>query len=200
MGLRAQGLRRPLQGRHGKSLILGEILDQHFEEVYVSLLSEYGFDLVEWFEGKRSSSPAIILAMIRRLPAGTLFTAKLAALAQLEDEKRKAAGETEPEEDIEPSEEEKLERLIQEKLAWSNVSGLSELVALMTNRISFGVGALFPEKSRPKWDSVGPSWWPGTAKNKQKKDEESAEEPMLEGGVKPSLLTRFFAGKTGVHG
>lgn len=152
---------------------------------------------MEFLEGKRKSSPGLILGMLRRLPEGSLFTAKLAAMDELERKQRKAAGEPDPEpdEDNKPSD---LEMLIQEKLSWT---GLNELVALLINRTSDGIVSQFPVDKRPKWDAVGPSWWPGTAKNKQKKNEvEAAEEPLPEGGVQPSLLTRFFAGKTGVNG
>lgn len=156
----------------------------------MSLLKEYHFDLVAWLRGETHSSPALILTMIRHLPEGSLFSAKLSAIAEIERnelEKRKANGE-----DVETPESPELpelERLIQERLTWTTTPSL---IATLINRTTWGIQSQIEAKHRPKWPVVGPeSWWPEDQKKKTEPDTEIASD-----GQPHSMLTRFF-GKIG---
>jgi hypothetical protein len=189
VGHRRQRLRRSLRGPVGGSHALAELLDDFAEEIYISLLDHYKFDLIEWFDGKRKSSPAIILTMLRHLPEGSLYSATLSAKYELrmkELKARKDAGEdVELPEESEPSE---LERLIQEKRSWTL---LPSLLAEGLNRDRALVWAQFDKENRPELPVWGPeAWWPESQKKHQKPAAEKKG---------PSLLERHF-GKLAAHG
>jgi hypothetical protein len=189
VGHRRQRLRRPIRGPLGGSYALAELLDEYPEEIYISLLDHWKFDLIEWFDGKRKSSPAIILAMLRHLPEGSLYGATMSAKHELhkrELEAAKARGEdVEIPEEPEPSE---LERLIQEKRSWTL---LPSLIAEGLNRDRALVWAQFDKENRPELPVMGPeAWWPESQKKHQKPADEKKG---------PSLLERHF-GKLAAHG
>lgn len=128
--------------------------------------------------------------MLRHLPEGSLYSATLVARAELQKkelEQRKEAGE-----DIEIPEApelSELDRLIQEKQAWTL---MPSLMAQHINRQRLHLMSLFKEKDMPEFPIVGPeAWWP---------DEQKQTQKPAEGGAEPSLLERFFAGKTGANG
>lgn len=129
--------------------------------------------------------------MLRHLPEGSLYGATLSARNELrrkELEKRQEAGE-----DIEIPEApelSELDRLIQEKQTWTL---MPSLMAQHLNRQRLHIMSLYKEKDMPEFQTFGPeAWWPEDQKNQTQKP--------VEGGVKPSLLTAHFAGKTGANG
>lgn len=96
--------RRALPGADaaGGSLSLAGLLDEHGETLYLDLKQHWGFDLAEFFAGEVSSSPRLILALIRGLPEDSRWTRFMStaldgaqdALAELlSDEEREHAEE-----------------------------------------------------------------------------------------------------------
>lgn len=158
------------------------------EELYVSLLEHWKFDLVAWLGGKVVASPATILSMIRHLPEGCLYVATVQARQELERKRIEKMAEESGEEVTFPEPEiSDLDRLIQEKQTWTTVPSL---LATGLNRDRLHIMSLYPEKDRPEFPVFGPeAWWPESQKKQQKADE--VEEP--------STLERFF-GKIGANG
>lgn len=144
----------------------------------------YQFDLVAWLDGETKSSPGVILAMLRYLPEGCPFTAKMSALAELERRKREEAGEPDPEPETEYSEENELIKLTHEYLTYGTTN---RLISVLINRTSQGIEAQFSPKHRPNWPAIGPaSWVPKTKTNDTPVSEETS-------GTQDSLLVRAFA-------
>ena len=191
MGSSRQRLRRALRAPDGGSLALAEILDEHAEEAYISLLEHWNFDLLDWLAARDKRGPAVILAMLRHLPEGSLYRATMEARYELELKElktRKEAGEdVELPEEHEPSD---FERLVAEKRSWTL---LPSLLAEGLNRDRALIWAQFDKEHRPDLPAMGPeAWWPESQKK-------TPEKPADEERRKPSRLERHF-GKLAASG
>jgi hypothetical protein len=144
--------------------------------------------------GNKPHSPAAILAMLRHLPEGCVYTATITAQRELElKELRRRKADGEDVEIPESGELPDLERLIQEKRTWTL---LPSLMAEQLNRDRVLIWAQFDEKNRPDLDVFGPeSQWPESQKRKYQKSEETRDD-----GKRPlSPLERHF-GKRAENG
>lgn len=159
MDLPAESVRREVRRVNPGSLTLAELLDEYCEEIYVSLLMTYRFDLAAWLRGDVQSAPGLVLAMIRHLPEGTPFTARMSAQAEIERKQREAEGIPDESEPLD-----ELTELTREHVVWTQDR---ILMATLINRTSDGIKSHLEKKNQPEWPVVGPvRWWPEEQKTK----------------------------------
>jgi hypothetical protein len=134
----------------GGSLALGELIDQHGEEIYLDLKEFWDFDLVSFIAGEVFSSIPIILAMVRNLPEGSRYHAVVAV-----DHKPDSDQEADPH----------LEALLDHRV-WTIDR---KLMAATVNAINMNTAAtgMWSEKP-PDFPIVGPASW----KEEEPKEEE----------------------------
>jgi hypothetical protein len=128
----------------GGSLALGELIDQHGEEIYLDLKEFWDFDLVSFIAGEVYSSIPIILAMVRNLPEGSRYYAAVAAdhLDELDA--------------MTPARDPRVEAIMDRRI-WTTDRQLSAAIinAINTNTAATGQWSEKP----PEFPIVGPASW-----------------------------------------
>lgn len=121
--------------------------------MYTDLKEHFGFDLIEWIAGNAYGTPATVFAMLRALPEGSSFVARMSAPSDQEGR---------PELDEATLAFLDRKTWTQDRMLDAQVINLLSLLVKYT--INWG-----EEKNVPQFDIVGPAAWREANESAQKK-------------------------------